>query len=167
MPIGMRDEDHVYQNVVMMPKKKVQHDEFQYERREIDQTFAPLSEEEKMEYARRNGVKRSAKQTSKLPPIKKNTAINIPARNNSRGLLNSNSKYSAQQRQSRDNFLPVQGNSQMSQYDRIQLNAFERPSSQSRSAAASHKTPQYSGAKKTNNTGVRKGLAGIQTRPKI
>ena len=47
-PIGMRDEDEVsHPNVVMMAKKKPIQEEIVIERKEVDLTFTPLTEEEK------------------------------------------------------------------------------------------------------------------------
>ena len=45
----MRDEDEVsYPNVVMATKKKTVKEEIVIERKQVDLTFAPLTEEEKL-----------------------------------------------------------------------------------------------------------------------
>ena len=47
-PVGMRDDDAVaHPDIVMMPRKKTATQEVHVERKVVDQTFAPLTEEEK------------------------------------------------------------------------------------------------------------------------
>ena len=74
----MRDDDAVaHPDIVMMPRKKTATEEVHVERKVVDQTFAPLTEEEKQAFRSKN-LQRGAPKRKPLSVNKTSSNIAAP-----------------------------------------------------------------------------------------